>query len=109
MGQIAKRGFDVAAIVAAAPLLLPLTLGVAAQVRWNIGRPVLFRQHRPGLNGELFDILKFRTMTDQRDASSRYTRDGASNLCDWLILFGVFVVHATTSLIRRIVWGDKVA
>ena len=68
LGQIANRGLDVAMIVLASPLLLPLGLGVAALVRWKIGRPVLFRQQRPGLNGALFEILKFRTMTDQRDA-----------------------------------------
>ena len=55
-------------IILASPLLLPFGLGVALLVRWKIGRPVLFRQQRPGLNGALFEILKFRTMTDQRDA-----------------------------------------
>jgi len=32
-----------------------------------MGRPVLFRQNRPGLNGRAFELLKFRTMTDARD------------------------------------------
>ena len=69
--RVAKRGLDVAAIVALAPLLLVLGLSVAALVRWNIGRPVLFRQQRPGLNGKLFEILKFRTMIDERDSAVR--------------------------------------
>lgn len=73
--QFAKRGLDVLAIIAAAPVLLPLGLGVAALVRWKIGRPALFRQQRPGLNGVLFEILKFRTMTDQCDADGNLLPD----------------------------------
>lgn len=85
-GQIAKRCLDVVAIVAAAPLLLLLGLGVAALVRRNIGQPVLFRQQRPGLNGEHFEILKFRTMIDQRDATGRLLPDG-----ERLPLFGAWL------------------
>jgi lipopolysaccharide/colanic/teichoic acid biosynthesis glycosyltransferase len=48
---------------------------VALLVRWKIGRPVLFRQQRPGLDGELFEILKFRTMTEQRDADGELLAD----------------------------------
>jgi sugar transferase EpsL len=75
IGQFANRCFDLVAIVAAAPLLLPLGLSAAALVRWNIGRPVLFRQLRPGLNGKLFAIVKFRTMVDRRDASGKLLPD----------------------------------
>jgi len=42
---------------------------VALLVRLRIGRPVLFRQQRPGLHGQPFTVLKFRTMTDLRDHS----------------------------------------
>jgi len=73
--RTAKRCLDLAAFVAAVPLLLPLGLCVAALVRWKIGRPVLFRQQRPGLDAELFEILKFRTMTDRRDAAGRLLSD----------------------------------
>jgi lipopolysaccharide/colanic/teichoic acid biosynthesis glycosyltransferase len=58
-----KRAFDLVATALAAPLLLPLALLVAAVVRLSLGRPVLFRQLRPGLGGRPFTILKFRTMT----------------------------------------------
>ena len=42
---------------------VPLGLGALA-VRWRMGRPVLFRQLRPGLGGQLFTIYKLRTMED---------------------------------------------
>jgi lipopolysaccharide/colanic/teichoic acid biosynthesis glycosyltransferase len=41
---------------------------IALAVRLNMGSPVLFRQRRPGLNEDLFDILKFRTMVDGGNA-----------------------------------------
>jgi sugar transferase EpsL len=47
-------------------LLAPLFAVLAWKVRRELGRPVLFRQLRPGLNGELFELRKFRTMTDER-------------------------------------------
>lgn len=59
-----KRGFDV--VVAAALLLclcLPLAL-LALLIRIKLGSPVLFRQQRPGLHGQPFQMIKFRTMTD---------------------------------------------
>lgn len=40
---------------------------LALLVGWKMGTPVLFRQQRPGKNGRLFTLLKFRTMTDERD------------------------------------------
>ena len=59
-----KRGFDV---VAAAALLLCLCLPLALLallIRVKLGSPVLFRQQRPGLHGQPFLMVKFRTMTD---------------------------------------------
>jgi len=53
-------------IVGAALLLAsaPVMVGIAALVRARLGRPILFRQVRPGLNGRPFVLYKFRTMTD---------------------------------------------
>jgi sugar transferase EpsL len=48
-------------------LASPLLALVALLVRMRLGRPVLFRQQRPGLNGRPFALLKFRTMNDNRD------------------------------------------
>lgn len=71
-----KRVFDLAAVIAAAPLWIPLVLLIAVIVRVLIGRPVLFRQQRPGWHGKPFTLLKFRTMTDGRDADGRLLPDG---------------------------------
>ena len=57
-----KRLFDVAAAVAGLVLLGPLLLAVAVVVAVTLGRPVLFRQTRPGRYGEPFRFVKFRTM-----------------------------------------------
>lgn len=70
-----KRLFDVALVVAAAPLWLPLLGVLAGLVRWRLGSPVFFRQTRPGRHGELFELWKFRTMTDARDAAGRLLPD----------------------------------
>jgi len=61
---VIKRGFDV---VAAAALLLCLSLPLALLallIRVKLGSSVLFRQQRPGLHGQPFLMVKFRTMTD---------------------------------------------
>jgi lipopolysaccharide/colanic/teichoic acid biosynthesis glycosyltransferase len=61
---VIKRSFDV---VAAAALLLCLSLPLALLallIRVKLGSPVLFRQQRPGLHGQPFQMIKFRTMTD---------------------------------------------
>jgi lipopolysaccharide/colanic/teichoic acid biosynthesis glycosyltransferase len=61
-----KRLFDIiVATFALIALALPL-LGLTVLVRRKLGNPVLFRQVRPGLHGQPFEMVKFRTMTDQR-------------------------------------------
>ncbi|MGI6496775.1 MAG: sugar transferase [Kiritimatiellia bacterium] len=57
-----KRFFDLATVIATAPLWLPALAIVALAVRRRMGEPVLFRQPRAGLHGRVFTILKFRTM-----------------------------------------------
>ena len=57
-----KRGIDIAGAGTGLVLLSPLLLTTAAAVRVSMGSPVLFRQTRPGLGGEPFEMLKFRTM-----------------------------------------------
>ena len=64
-----KRTFDLALILIAAPLWLALLALVALAVRVLLGTPILFRQQRPGFHGRPFMLLKFRTMTDARDAA----------------------------------------
>jgi sugar transferase EpsL len=60
-----KRIFDATLAGLALILLSPVLLAVAGLVRWQIGSPILFRQQRPGLNGQPFEIIKFRTMTNE--------------------------------------------
>lgn len=65
--RFAKRWFDVAVSATALAVLSPLLGAVSLAVWRKHGLPVLFRQTRTGVNGEAFEILKFRTMTDKRD------------------------------------------
>jgi lipopolysaccharide/colanic/teichoic acid biosynthesis glycosyltransferase len=59
-----KRAFDLVTSSVLLVLLAPLIIGVALLVRIKLGSPVLFRQVRPGLGAQPFEMLKFRTMTD---------------------------------------------
>ncbi len=72
-----KRCFDVAVAALALTLGLPLLLAVAAAVAINLGRPVLFRQRRPGRHGRPFEMVKFRSMRDAVDASGQPLPDEA--------------------------------
>ena len=70
-----KRVFDLLAS-AVGLLILAVPLAVLAwQVRRKLGSPVLFTQVRPGLHGKPFRMVKFRTMTDERDASGALLPD----------------------------------
>lgn len=62
-----KRIFDFVAGLMALIFLLPVYLILAAAVWVKLGNPVLFVQKRPGKDGKIFELYKFRTMTDQRD------------------------------------------
>jgi len=56
-------------------LVSPLMGGIALLVWKFHGRPILFRQVRPGYQGQPFTLYKFRTMTDARDAAGRLLSD----------------------------------
>lgn len=71
--ETAKRVVDVACASSALVLLSPVVLGVAVAVAVRLGRPVLFRQTRPGLHGEPFTLVKFRTMRDVDPAAGLVT------------------------------------
>ena len=62
-----KRLLDIVIASIALILLSPLYAYVAYKVRKNLGSPVIFRQVRPGLHGKPFEMIKFRTITDERD------------------------------------------
>lgn len=70
-----KRVLDSVFAAVAIVLLFPLFALVSAIVYFSIGKPVLFKQERPGKHGRIFKFYKFRTMTDQRDASGALLPD----------------------------------
>lgn len=70
-----KSSADRGAALLALILLSPVLLAVALLVRWRLGSPVVFKQRRPGLRGRPFWLLKFRSMTDARDASGAHLPD----------------------------------
>jgi sugar transferase EpsL len=70
-----KRVIDVVLVLLGIVLLAPLLLLLAWKVRRDLGSPVLFRQRRPGLHGKVFDLLKFRTMTDERGSGGELLPD----------------------------------
>jgi sugar transferase EpsL len=70
-----KRGLDLILVVPGIVALSPLLAVLALLVRLTLGPPVLFRQLRSGLRGRPFTILKFRTMTDARDAEGNLLSD----------------------------------
>ena len=70
-----KRFFDIVVVLVATPLWIPLLVSVALLVRLKSGKPVFFQQIRPGLGGELFQLIKFRTMIDARGSDGQLLPD----------------------------------
>jgi len=64
-----KRLFDFVASLAAIVVFSPLLVVVTLLIQHKLGRPVLFRQVRPGLHGQPFKMMKFRTMLDAVDGA----------------------------------------
>ena len=76
MYKYIKRGMDFTAALMLLTVLSPLMLVVAILIKLNRDGPVLFRQERPGLNGKVFTVLKFRTMSVRtHDKSGRELSD----------------------------------
>jgi sugar transferase EpsL len=72
---IYKRIFDLICGIVFLIAFLPLLAAIALVIRLFLGSPVLFRQVRPGYKTRPFTCLKFRTMTDQRDANGQLLSD----------------------------------
>lgn len=72
-----KRAFDIVTALTLLILLSPLILVGGLCVAVFLGRPVLFRQVRPGLHAEPFELFKFRTMTDARGPDGTLLPDEA--------------------------------
>ncbi len=99
-----KRSLDVGAGTILLVVTLPVQGVVALLVRQRLGRPILFRQVRPGLGGRPFTLVKFRTMTDATDERGELRSDA-----ERLTGFGSFL--RSTSLdelpeIMNVIRGD---
>jgi sugar transferase EpsL len=81
-----KRVLDVGVAAGALVLLMPVGIALAVVVRVWLGAPVLFRQARPGRDGRLFSLVKFRSMTDARDVTGQLRPDA-----DRLVPLGRFL------------------
>lgn len=71
-----KRLLDILISAAAIILLLPLFLILYVLVYRSMGSPVFFRQKRVGKNQKIFEMMKFRSMTDEKDADGNLLSDG---------------------------------
>lgn len=70
-----KRILDILLSLSAIIILSPLLLVLSVLVRVKLGKPILFRQERPGKNEKIFTLCKFRTMTDKRDEKGELLPD----------------------------------
>lgn len=70
-----KRPLDFAAAFLGLLFLSPILAILSILVRVRLGKPVIFKQGRPGKNGKIFTLYKFRTMTDERDESGQLLSD----------------------------------
>jgi len=93
---------DRSAAVLALLLLSPLLLFVALLLLWCLGSPVLFRQQRPGYRGRPFGLLKFRTMTNARDARGNLLSDGErlTSLGHWLRITSIDELPGLLNILR---------
>jgi sugar transferase EpsL len=70
-----KRIFDLFLILASSLLVFPICILIALMVKIKLGAPLFFKQVRPGLNGNLFNMYKFRSMTNECDKDGNLLTD----------------------------------
>ena len=70
-----KRLFDFIVAFCALLILSLVIIVVAVVIRFKLGSPILFTQNRPGLNGDIFKMMKFRTMLDAEDKQGNLLPD----------------------------------
>ena len=70
-----KKIFDLFLVLLSLPLILPIYLLLMLLVLVEFNFPILFKQSRPGLNGKIFNIYKFRTMTRECDKEGKLLSD----------------------------------
>ena len=70
-----KRLFDIILAIFLIIILLPLFIIISIIIYFRIGTPIIFKQTRAGLDGNLFTIYKFRTMSDEREKNGELLPD----------------------------------
>ena len=70
-----KRLIDIVLSCIALIILAPLLIIIGVLVYFKLGSPILFTQERPGKNGEIFKLYKFRSMTDEKDETGKLLPD----------------------------------
>lgn len=71
-----KSLFDKTLAIVLIILFSPIYIVVSLLIWWKMGRPILFRQKRPGYKEKIFGIYKFRTMTNEKDINGELLADG---------------------------------
>ncbi len=75
--SLSKRVFDLCLVLLSLPIWFGLLIVIAVLVRIKLGSPIFFSQQRVGHHRKLFNLSKFRTMTDHRGADGQLLPDGA--------------------------------
>ena len=73
--KLFKRPFDIICVLGFFLIFWWIYIVVAILVKKKLGSPVIFKQKRPGLNGKIFTMYKFRSMTDEKDDSGNLLPD----------------------------------
>ena len=81
-----KYLFDLTVSIIVFLILLPVILLVAVLIRIKLGSPILFTQDRPGINGKVFKMMKFRSMLDAKDKHGNLLPDN-----ERMTKFGAFL------------------
>jgi len=69
--RLFKRAFDIVCALAAIIVFSWLYIIIAILVKVNLGSPIIFKQERPGKDGKVFNLYKFRSMTDERNENGK--------------------------------------
>src|SRR3989338_7980394 len=75
MNSLVKRTMDIFISLSVLVIMVPLLLVLASLIRVKLGTPVFFRQTRPGLQAKPFNMIKLRTMTDEKNDKGQILPD----------------------------------